>query len=1100
MSQLVPPATVVPTEEAFRLLLGLSVAGFSALDLDGRYVFVSQSLCTLLELDESVLLGRQVSEFLLHEDRAALRELIASARDATRAKRSAAQSQEEYIRVRHACGASQLDSDRMLLAVWKPVEVRAYASDAFVYVVMLDASMPYKADGRLADLLVHTSHDLRTPCSSLQSTASLMREMPTVSGDPEALMLLSTVEASCAVLLRSVDNLLFMRKSQKRIEASALDGGGPSVGQLLTRRSFNVRQAVATVVDNVRSLCAAPSQLVHNMDECAIPDAVIGDSANFIGCLFNICMMAMRMGAWMDSDSPVPLRFKIELRDEGAGGLSTEQPPPEYREVALLALVEVPGRPLTLAEVQDLLAPYGMLPADKGGCTGLPLSVARALAQRTGGDVEVYPSGATTVLALHYNLHAPTDGAVSAEEIAMAALGRARGNNSPLVAPLAAERLLGPQRLAPTLPNRQAVAPPERMVRQMFECLIRNCTDIFCVCAFRSTGEKAVLTWLQYVSPSLHWVFGLVPADILGRPLTELCYASDRASFEQALAAAHSSGQDVLFRHRSPGGEGFKTLWCRTAGSYGADAILYTVCRSDKFPESVEVGVRAFDVACSHELREPCNTISVSLQVLNTRPCVRDAMQTSAAAAGPSDSDALSVAQLANILVWSAGLLQGIVGNIVATPMVESGALELAKQAINPLALLEQVVAVCRHGIAATRPSGDEGGTTIELRPQGCIPDAPLPVPSLVEGDGSRLSQIVQNLVTNACKFPHPGRTAPVIVCAGCAIGQGGDPDADDKSSLRLVVTVTDQGRGMTPEEVTDCFKAGTAAPTSAGGGTGLGLFLSRAFAHLMQGDLTCESTPGVGTTFRLDVPVKMIEALSLRSEPQATGSADAGRAAHGYVSTPSAIAAGAAVASPPLVATSPVASSPRFRVLLADDHALNLRLMTRLLQLNGFAVTSVCDGQQALDALIASYNGTLGDRFDLAILDMEMPKMSGPQATAAFRGWEQEHRPATLALPIAALTANVLDEHAAMCAEAGMNLFLCKPLRNTDVPLLQAHAAASFNHRRLETLAASLAGNTPEVTRAIEAAAAAAETARTTLGIPIVASKGLKRKQELEE
>lgn len=119
-------------------------------------------------------------------------------------------------------------------------------------------------------------------------------------------------------------------------------------------------------------------------------------------------MAAMRMGAWLDKDVPVRMRIVAEVRAKASRTVApVEAPAPQreahkgsimvtvgsdwdsketlVKEVMLLCMVEVPGRPLTAAEVVDLMCPYGILPADKGGSTGLPLHVASALAKATGG-------------------------------------------------------------------------------------------------------------------------------------------------------------------------------------------------------------------------------------------------------------------------------------------------------------------------------------------------------------------------------------------------------------------------------------------------------------------------------------------------------------------------------------------------------------------------------------------------------------------------------------------------------------------------------------------------------------------------------------------
>jgi CheY-like chemotaxis protein len=176
------------------------------------------------------------------------------------------------------------------------------------------------------------------------------------------------------------------------------------------------------------------------------------------------------------------------------------------------------------------------------------------------------------------------------------------------------------------------------------------------------------------------------------------------------------------------------------------------------------------------------------------------------------------------------------------------------------------------------------------------------------------------------------------------------------------------------------------------------------------------------------------------------------------------------------------------------DDHSLNLRLITRLLQLQDFDVTAVGDSRAALDALLA--NAAAGGApsggafaaasavvpFDLAIIDMSMPVMSGPEAAAAFREWELEVRHGAIRLPNISLTANAAGEHEAECSQAGMDLFLSKPLRQEAIPMLRAHAAAHAEQRVVEEAARSA---TQEAEAAVAAAAAAAAVAHAMLCPP---------------
>lgn len=276
-----------------------------------------------------------------------------------------------------------------------------------------------------------------------------------------------------------------------------------------------------------------------------------------------------------------------------------------------------------------------------------------------------------------------------------------------------------------------------------------------------------------------------------------------------------------------------------------------------------------------------------------------------------------------------------------------------------------------------------------------------------------------------------------------------------------LCVRVRDRGRGMSADEVASCFGKGQAASKAAGGGTGLGLYLSRAFAELLGGTLrVAETHPGGGSVFELRIPVRVltadeVAAVTAAQEELAAAAAEDARAARHRVSAAAAAAAAgvttAAAADDAVVLVSPCSSTSsggstksHFHVLLADDHMLNLRLVSRLLQLQGFDVTSVADGSTALDVLrsnaLAQAAGSAGPvsiadatPFDLAILDMNMPGarfgyrgppgaradrprdihsasagMSGPDVAAAFRRFEAESMPGAMRLPIIALTANV--------------------------------------------------------------------------------------------
>ena len=258
-------------------------------------------------------------------------------------------------------------------------------------------------------------------------------------------------------------------------------------------------------------------------------------------------------------------------------------------------------------------------------------------------------------------------------------------------------------------------------------------------------------------------------------------------------------------------------------------------------------------------------------------------------------------------------------------------------------------------------------------------------VPSRIVGDPVRLKQIVSNIVSNAVKFTEQGSVA-LEVSAG--------RDAEGRLMLHLVVT--DTGIGIPAEKLAaifEPFRQVDGSMTRRFGGTGLGLAIASTLVELMGGRIQVDSTPGRGTTFHVTMP--------------AAAAAD-------NVQTESAVSA--AVAASARRAAAPARPA---RILVAEDNIVNQRVAAALLTKRGHTVTVVNNGREAVDAMQR-------ERFDLVLMDVQMPEMDGFEATAAIRRMEQD---TGRRVRIVAMTAHAMSGDRENCLAAGMDDYLSKPI-----------------------------------------------------------------------
>jgi PAS domain S-box-containing protein len=274
-------------------------------------------------------------------------------------------------------------------------------------------------------------------------------------------------------------------------------------------------------------------------------------------------------------------------------------------------------------------------------------------------------------------------------------------------------------------------------------------------------------------------------------------------------------------------------------------------------------------------------------------------------------------------------------------------------------------------------------------------------VPRRVRGDAVRLRQILANFTSNAIKFTAQGHVHLEIA-----------PRVTADGSRRMRFGVIDTGPGIPPDAQARLFQPFSQADESTTrrfGGTGLGLSICRQLAELMGGQVGLDSEVGRGSHFWADIP---LEAAPMRDK------ADAG-------------------AGPEALPDDTLPTDAR--VLLVEDNPVNMLVANALLEQWGLKVTQATDGAQAVEAVMSA------DRearpFDLVLMDVQMPVMSGHEATRALRARFDAQR-----LPIIALTAAALVSEREEALAAGMNDFLTKPI---DPQRLRRALARHLPHER---------------------------------------------------
>ncbi|KQW45720.1 MULTISPECIES: PAS domain S-box protein [unclassified Roseateles] len=331
-----------------------------------------------------------------------------------------------------------------------------------------------------------------------------------------------------------------------------------------------------------------------------------------------------------------------------------------------------------------------------------------------------------------------------------------------------------------------------------------------------------------------------------------------------------------------------------------------------------------------------------------------------------------------NQMMDSAESLSGLISDILDLSKIEAGRLTLETQ---PFSLRELLASIRLAYLTLAQARGLT--FAVEIDPG---------LPAWVFGDPLRTRQILSNYLTNALKFTATGGiTVSVRALTVNAHGSAGE---------WVHIEVRDTGPGIASEQQARLFQPFTQADESTTrrfGGTGLGLSICRELATLMGGDVGVDSKPGDGSAFWAELPLPAAPA-PMAHQPRETRAHGAGHEAlHGR------------------------------RVLIAEDHPVNMLIAVAQLEQWGMEVAQASDGRQAIEAVLAA--ASVGKPFDIVLMDVQMPVMGGHDATRELR----KHF-AVNELPIVALTAAALVSERDDAFAAGMNDFLTKPI---DTPKL---------------------------------------------------------------
>jgi len=473
-------------------------------------------------------------------------------------------------------------------------------------------------------------------------------------------------------------------------------------------------------------------------------------------------------------------------------------------------------------------------------------------------------------------------------------------------------------------------------------------------------SQDRIVAWNKRYVEIFPWVKDEIAPGLPFRRLAELVAPAmtpdgdddDRSAWVDRRMAIHGSGNG-MYEQELAHGMVVHAIERRTpeggvvSVTRDITAAERALARAKAAAEAANESKSQFLAAMSHEIRTPLNgVLGMNGLLLNT----------------PLTSEQRRFAEL----IRSSGqTLLTVINDILDLAKIEAGRMELEIVEFDPSGMFDEVVS-----LLAVRAQAK--GLTLNLR-------LPPDLPESLEGDPSRLRQVLFNLIGNALKFTEHGSVE---------IDVSHRPLTD--SRIELTIAVRDTGIGIAPDampKLFDRFMQADATTARRYGGTGLGLAISREIVDLMGGRIEVDSAVGVGSTFRMVVPM---------------AHGDNGRRL---------------AQDSTMIGMSDMAG---LRILVAEDNGVNQILIKAILDHMGHFSDIVANGIEVVNQVQSA-------RYDLVLMDIQMPEMDGETATRAIRALGN----GVSQIPIIAMTANAMVEHRQAYLACGMNDYVSKPINS---------------------------------------------------------------------